>query len=143
MPLRQIFQADASEAIKSGSGQSYGGRRWALRDVLLAVQIALCCVTVTAAFVGLRGLGKALTMNLGFNPEHAVVTKFVLNQAGYTDAGADRVQRQLLERVVRLPGVEAAAYASATPLSQGHEHVSGVHPAGSGPSSLQYRLLLL
>jgi len=34
------------------------GRRWALRDVLLAAQTALCCVTVTAASVSLPGLGK-------------------------------------------------------------------------------------
>jgi ABC-type antimicrobial peptide transport system permease subunit len=76
IPLRQIFKTDPNDAIKSGA-QSSGGRRWALRDVLLAAQVALCCVTVTAAFVSLRGLGKALTMNMGFNPNHAVITKFV------------------------------------------------------------------
>ena len=58
MPLRQIFKTDPNEAIKSGVSQSSAGRRWALRDVLLAAQIALCCVTVTAAFVSLRGLGE-------------------------------------------------------------------------------------
>jgi len=56
MPLRQIFKADPSDAIKSGSSTASSGRRWALRDILLAAQIALCCVTVTAAFVSLRGL---------------------------------------------------------------------------------------
>ena len=68
IPLRQIFKTDPNEAIKSGSSQASAGRRWALRDVLLAAQIALCCVTVTAAFVSLRGLGRAMTMNMGFNP---------------------------------------------------------------------------
>ena len=68
MPLRQIFKTDPNDAIKSGGNQSSAGRRWALRDVLLAAQIALCCVTVTAAFVSLRGLGRALTMDMGFNP---------------------------------------------------------------------------
>src|SRR5450432_1377237 len=84
MPLRQIFKTDPNEAIKSGGIQSSAGRRWALRDLLLAAQIALCCVTVTAAFVSLRGLGKALTMDLGFKPKHAVLTKFDLSQAGYS-----------------------------------------------------------
>ena len=118
LPLRQIFKADPNDAIKSGGYQSFAGRRWALRDVLLAAQIALCCVTVTAAFVSLRGLGKALTMDLGFKPQNAVCTHFDLNQAGYaSDAAADRFQRQLLERVSQIPGVEAAGYANATPLS--------------------------
>jgi predicted permease len=117
MPLRQIFKTDPNDAIKSGSGQSSRGRRWALRDVLLAAQIALCCVTVTAAFVSLRGLGKALSMDMGFNPKHAVLTKFELSHAGYSADSADHFQRQLLERVSQLPGVEAAAYANTTALS--------------------------
>ena len=118
MPLRQIFKTDPNDAIKSGGSQASAGRRWALRDVLLAAQIALCCVTVTAAFVSLRGLGKAMTMNMGINPRHAVLTKFELSQAGYSSEAADHFQRQLLERVAQLPGVQAAAYANATPLSQ-------------------------
>lgn len=117
MPLRQIFKTDPNDAIKSGSSQSSRGRRWAIRDVLLAVQVALCCVTVTAGFVSLRGLGKALTMDLGFNPKNAVRTQFDLRQAGYSSAAADHFQRELLERVSQLPGVEAAGYANCTPLS--------------------------
>jgi len=118
MPLRQIFKTDPNDAIKSGGVQTSTGRRWALRDVLLAAQIALCCVTVTAAYVSLRGLGRALTMDMGINPKHAVLTKFELNQAGYSNQTADRFQRQLLERVSRLPGVVAAGYGTTTPLSQ-------------------------
>jgi predicted permease len=116
MPLRQIFKTDPNEAIKSGGIQRFAGRRWALRDCLLAAQIALCCVTVTAAFVSLRGLGKALTMELGFQPQNAVVTRFELSQAGYSIESADRFQRHLQERVSQLPGVEAAGYVSRTPL---------------------------
>jgi predicted permease len=117
IPLRQIFKADPNDAIKSGSTQSSAGRRWAPRDVLLAAQIALCCVTITAAFVSLRGLGKALSMDMGFDPKHAVLTKFELSQAGYSSEAADHFQRQLLERISQLPGVTAAAYAQSTPLS--------------------------
>ena len=116
MPLRQIFKTDPNDAIKSGGGQSLAGRRWALRDLLLAAQIALCCVTVTAAFVSLRGLSKTLTADLGFQPRGAVLTKFGLTQAGYTSEAADHLQRQLLERVSQLPGVKAAGYANTTPL---------------------------
>jgi predicted permease len=117
MPLRQIFRTDPNDAIKSGGSQSSAGRRWALRDVLLAAQIALCCVTVTAAFVSLRGLGKALTMDMGFNPKNAVRTQFDLSRVGYAGDAADHFQRQILEKVSQIPGVEAAGYANTTPLS--------------------------
>ena len=117
MPLRQIFKADPNDAIKSGGSQVGAGRRWALRDVLLAAQIALCCVTVTAAFVSLRGLRRTMTMDLGFNPKNAVLTMFELSQAGYSTEAADHIQRQLLERVSQLPGVEAAGYSNTTPMT--------------------------
>lgn len=117
MPLRQIFNTDPIEAIKGGGNQSAAGRRWALRDVLLTVQIALCCVTVTAAFVSLRGLRNTLTMDLGINPKDAVLTKFDLSPAGYTAQAAEQLQRQLQETVSHIPGVEAAAYANTTPLA--------------------------
>jgi predicted permease len=116
MPLRQIFKTDPMDAIKSGGSQPVAGRRWALRDILLAAQIALCCVTVTAAFVSLRGLSKALTMDMGFKPQNAVLTIFDLGEAGYSSETADHFQRQLLERVSQLPGTKAAAYASTTPF---------------------------
>ncbi len=122
MPLRQIFKSDPNDAIKGGMsqlshGRRWGGRRWALRDVLLAAQIALCCVTVTAAFVSLRGLNKSLAMDLGFNPQNAVRTQFDLSRAGYSIDGSEHLQRQLLETVANLPGVEAAGYANTTPLA--------------------------
>src|SRR5271166_4665882 len=117
IPLRQIFKADPNDAIKGGGSQAGAGRRWALRDVLLAAQIALCCVTVTAAFVSLRGLARTLTLDLGFNPKNAVLTTFDLSQAGYSGVTADHLQRQLLERVSQLPGVEAAGYSNTSNLN--------------------------
>ena len=117
MPLRQIFKTDPNDAIKNTGSQTSLGR-WALRDILLAAQIALCCITVTAAFVSLRGLSKALTMNMGINPKQAVLTKFELSQAGYSSVSADQFQRQLQEKAAQLPAVGTAAYADATPLSQ-------------------------
>jgi predicted permease len=117
MPLRQIFQADPNDAIKGGGSQSGAGRRWALRDVLLAAQVALCCITVTAAFVSMRGMVKSLTVDKGFNASNATLTKFDLSQAGYSGEAVEQMQRQLLEKVSALPGVEAAGYANSTPLA--------------------------
>ncbi len=117
MPLRQMLKADPLNAIKGGMGQSVSGRRWALREILLAAQVALCCVTVTAAFVALRGLGKSLTMDLGFNPANIVRVQFELAEAGYSNKSAGAFQRRLLSVVSQLPGIEAVGYANTTPLA--------------------------
>jgi predicted permease len=137
IPLRQIFKADPNEAIKGGSMQAVAGRRWALRDVLLAAQIALCCITVTSAFVAVRGLSKSITTEMGFKPENAVLTKFELSQAGYTADTYDHFQRQLLDRISALPSVEAAGYANSTPLSldQSMENVFSQETTDIRPSN--------
>ncbi|MDQ2775575.1 MAG: ABC transporter permease [Acidobacteriota bacterium] len=57
-----------------------------------------------------------MTMNMGINPKNAVLTKSNLRQAGYSSDVAEHFQRQLLEKVWQIPGVEAAGYASNTPL---------------------------
>ncbi|HZD32376.1 MAG TPA: ABC transporter permease, partial [Candidatus Angelobacter sp.] len=117
MPLRQIFRADPNDAIKSGGNQTGARRRWALRDVLLAAQIALCCVTITAAFVSLRGLARTMTADLGFDPKNAVLATFDLSQAAYSGVAADQFQRQLQERLAQVPGVETVGYANTTPTT--------------------------
>jgi predicted permease len=117
LPLRQIFKTDPNEAIKTGGIHASAGRGWALRDLLLTAQIALCCVTVTAAFVSWRGLAKATNMDVGFNPTGTVRTEFDLGWAGYKPEAAASFQKELLNRVSRLPGVQTAGYASVTPLS--------------------------
>ena len=116
MPLHQTFKTDPNQVIKGG-GQASTGKRWALRDILLAAQLALCCVTVTAAFVALRGMTKVMTSDLGFKPQNVVLTRFDLSQAGYKGDSAEQMERRLLERVTLLPGVKSAAYANTTPLS--------------------------
>lgn len=117
MPLRQIFKSDPNDALKASGIHASNSRRWALRDFLLAGQIALCCVTVTAAFVSLHGLARATNMDVGFKPTDVVRTEFDLSWASYKGDRAARFQKELLDRVSQLPGVQAAGYADVTPLS--------------------------
>jgi predicted permease len=126
IPLRQIFKTDPNDAMKTVGSRGSTGRGWALRDVLLAAQIALCCVTVTAAVVSLRGLAKAMNMDVGFNPASAVRTEFDLGWAGYNGDAAAHFQRELLDRVSHLPGVQTAGYAYSTPLSINKVTTSGI-----------------
>jgi predicted permease len=145
MPLRQIFKTDPNDAIKSGGGQAGAGRRWALRDVLLAAQIALCCVTITAAFVSLRGLARTMTADLGFNPKDAVLATFDLSEAAYSNVAADQFQRQLQERLSQLPAVEAVGYANTTNMTGDNavpavfsQQTSDFRPSNAAFNSFEY-----
>lgn len=116
-PARQAWSADPHQALKGIPLGGAGGRRWAFRDFLLAAQVALCCVLVTACFVSLRGLARALATPLGFEPRGVSVVGFDLGLAGYSGQEGKSFQRRALEAVALLPGVTAAAYASSLPLS--------------------------
>lgn len=117
VPARQIWRSDPNLAMKSTSGTSSGAPRWALRDVLLAIQVALCCLLVTACFVSMRGLQRALTMPLGFHPQGVTLAATDLHLAGYSEAEIPQIQQKLLDEIAHLPGVQAAAYANSTPMS--------------------------
>jgi len=117
MPVRQIWRTDPNHVLRAGSGTAVGTGRLALRDVLLGVQIAVCCLLVTACFVSLRGLQRALTTPLGFDPRGTTLAVFDLHLAGYTDQQVPEVQKLLLDTVSHLPGVTTAGFASTTPLA--------------------------
>jgi predicted permease len=117
MPARQVWRTDPNYALRGGSGTAVTSRKLALRDVLLGLQIAVCCLLVTACLVSLRGLQRAVAMPLGFDPEEVTLANFDLHLADYSAADVPAMQRKLLDSVAHLPGVTAAAFGNSTPLA--------------------------
>ncbi len=130
IPARQIWRTDPNLTIKSAANTQPGKRKWAGRDLLLATQIALCCVLVTSSLVALRGLARAMYSPLGFNPDHVTQAGFDLRMAGYNGDQAVAIKRRLLDEVSHLPGVTAAAYANYTPLGPDYSSTE-VYPPGT------------
>ena len=126
IPIRQIWKTDPNQAIKSGSNAVPGKSGWVPRDLLLAGQITICCLLVTASLVAVRGLERTLHTNLGFHPEGVTVASFDLHLAKYSDDDATRFQQRLLDAISHLPGVTSVAYANTTPLSPDSSD-TGIH----------------
>ncbi|MFL6436542.1 MAG: ABC transporter permease [Terriglobales bacterium] len=116
-PARQIWKTDPNHVLRAGSGTAVAAGRLALRDVLLGVQIAVCCLLVTACFVSLRGLQRTLITPLAFDAKGVTLANFDLYLADYKDSQVPHVQQQLLDSVSHLPGVTAAAFSNSTPLA--------------------------
>ena len=110
-PARQAASTDPSAALKGGASDARL-RRWAFRDVLVAAQVALCFVVVSACLLSLRGLQEALTMPLGFDPRGVAVVGFELGLGGYSREDGERFRQRVLESVQRMPGVSEAAYSN-------------------------------
>jgi predicted permease len=106
VPVRQILRTDPYGIIKSGSTRTVG-RRISVRDLLLAVQIAICAVLVTSSFVAVRGLARSLHSNFGFEPQNAMLVDTDLSMAGYRDDGAPAMQRRMIDAMETIPGVKS------------------------------------
>jgi predicted permease len=130
-PARQAARADVLHAIKSAGSTASFGRRFAMRDLLLLVEVTLCCVLVTAAFVSLRGLARSLSAPLGFAPAPVTILSLNFNLAHYSDETALPAQRRILDAALALPGVSSAALSSSVPLDLMGQSRTGIFPQGT------------
>lgn len=116
---RRAWKTDPASAIKA-AGQKALGRRIAMHDILLPLQITLCCLLVTCSLVAVRGLRASMTSPLGFRPDGVAVAHCDVNFLGYDRARGEAFQQRVFEDLTHLAGVESAAYSSSVPLSVDH-----------------------
>jgi predicted permease len=116
VPVRQVLRADPWQVIRTGAAGVGGLRRFTLRDVLLAVQIAICAVLVTSSLVAVRGLARSMHSNFGFVPQNVMLAGTELHMSGYADDREFQMQRRMLEAAESIPGATAAGYVDHLPL---------------------------
>ena len=112
----QSARAGLVEAIKSGA-PSDKLRRLSARDLLVTIQVALSVVLLIGSILVVRSLQHALTLNLGFQPEHGAVVSLDLAGQGYDVERSRQFQRRLLDKVRALPGIQVAAVSSGLALT--------------------------
>ena len=85
-------------------------RLWS-RNVLVAVQIALCLSLLVGASLLAENFSRMRLMNPGFDRDHIVTFTLDPGMKGYKPEQARLLSRQLLEKTRSLPGVIAAGLA--------------------------------
>jgi predicted permease len=113
----QIRGIEARQAMRGPAAPSF--RRLSLRDMLLCLQVAICALLVTTAFVGFRGLQRSLHAPLGFDPAHVELVEAHLWMAGYHDADSLPIEQRMIEEAERIPGVKAVGTINSLPLQGG------------------------
>jgi predicted permease len=108
IPARQVSKSSPLQAMKSGPVDSTPLRWFALRDLLLSVQIAICTLLVTASLVAVRGMVSALHAPLGFQPQGAMLADVDFSEMEQRGDALLEKQKAMLEAVQRIPGVTAA-----------------------------------
>ena len=117
VPARQVRRTDPYQIIKAGP-TGVVGRRIAVRDLLLVVQVAICALLVTSSMVAVRGLERSLHGNVGFEPRNAMLANTALEMAGYREESVPAMQRRMIDAMETIPGVKSVALISAPPLDQ-------------------------
>ncbi|HTW47686.1 MAG TPA: ABC transporter permease [Acidobacteriaceae bacterium] len=117
LPARHAWRSRPLQAMKGGPVESAHLRRFAVRDLLLGAQIAICTLLVTASLVAVRGMERALHAPLGIEPHHAMVAQVDLGMVGIGGDAALVTQKKIIDAVESLPGVEAAGVVNFLPLS--------------------------
>jgi predicted permease len=117
VPVRQVLRTAPYEVVKAGA-TSARGRRITMREVLLGVQVAICAVLVTASLVAVRGLGRSLHNDFGFDPENNMLAETDLTMAGYKGAQIPAMQKRILDTLAAIPGVDSVAFASTLPMGE-------------------------
>jgi predicted permease len=125
VPVRQVLRTDPYQIVKSGSTTA-AGQRITVRDLLLAVQIAICAVLVTSSMVAVRGLVRSLRSNFGFEPRNAMLVETDLNMAGYSGDSVPAMQRRMIDAIAAIPGVTSLGLVNIPPLHAACCNESGV-----------------
>ena len=117
VPALQASKADVVSALKVDAQSPHARVR--LRHAFVVGQVALSMVLVIAAGLFVRALGRASSIDPGFDPRGVETASLDLSLAGYTDTTGPPFARDLIERVRALPGVTAASLARILPLAGG------------------------
>ena len=116
VPALQSTRATLAGAMRNDA-PSDKLRRINLRDLLVTAQVALSVVLLIGSVLVVRSLQHALTLRLGFEPQHAAVVAFDVGLQGYNEERGREFQRRLLDKVRSMPGIESAGMIDGLPLT--------------------------
>jgi putative ABC transport system permease protein len=125
LPSLSLSKTDVQSVLKTDSGRTntMGRARQRTQALLVIGQVAVACVLLVGTGLLTRSFVAAQNVPLGFNP-HQVLTAEISLTSGKYIADLTKARAfwdELLTRVRRLPGLEAAAMNSDPPFKNGFE----------------------
>jgi predicted permease len=117
VPSLRASRMDLREALQHASRGSLGAPRGSAHGMLIALEVCLAFVLTVSAGLLVKSFARAMSVDPGFSAENVYGLNFALEGAKYgDDAPVVEFERQALERVRSIPGVEAAGIVSTLPI---------------------------
>jgi predicted permease len=145
VPVSQVLRTNPYEVVKSGSA-ARAGQRLTARDLLLAVQVAICAVLVTSSIVAMRGLWRSLHGNFGFEPQHAMLVGADLHTSDYSGDRVPPMQKRMIDAVATIPGVESVGLTDALLLNDSNgsniftDRTTDLRPSNAAANAYMYHI---
>ena len=142
LPGYRATQLDLVSSLKTrDTDVGRGPRRFITRDILVVGQIAISVLLLIVAGLFVRSLQNAQRIELGFERDNRLLATIDLAPARHSEEEGRQFQVRLLSELTAIPGVAAAASATAhAPLGPGYPatawcglRVSPPCPTTSGP----------
>lgn len=116
-PAMAASKANLATALKEGSDRASGSHRHhRLRGAFVTAEIAIAIVLLSGSGLLIRSFVRLTTAELGFHPAGLLTLRVSLPFVFESASNVDQFLSQLLERVKRMPGVDAAATGNVLPL---------------------------
>ncbi|HET9363917.1 MAG TPA: ABC transporter permease [Candidatus Angelobacter sp.] len=118
--LAHNTRTDIFDSLKDSGRTAFGGRAvLRTRNLLVTGEVAVAMILLVGAGLLMRSFARLQGVDLGFTPDHVMVTGIALPRAQYAKPEQwVSFYQQVLQRVQGLPGVQSAAQGLVLPLTR-------------------------
>jgi predicted permease len=119
LPALRFSRPELVTSLKDDTGG--GGRRVGrIHKIATSAQTGMAMLGLIIAALFARSLGSMAEREIGFQPEHLLVSRLVLSEEAYPslDQGGEALIDHLGRSIEALPGVESMAFADGVPLDR-------------------------
>ena len=122
IPALRASRSPINSALQAGSQSTAPRRVGELRNLLVAVEVAIALVLLNGSSLLTDSFLRMVHADWGFNPAHVLVVEAPLSSSRPADVSAARIQyvNDVLERLSTIPGVTSDAAAYGVPILYGY-----------------------
>ncbi len=118
-PALRATKGDVHTTLKEGGSTLLASGRHPFRTGLVVSQVAICIIVLICGGLFVQSLLQVSKLDFGLRPANLLMASVDLGMQGYDTPRQRNFQRELLEKVRALPGVEAATLTSWVPFDYG------------------------
>ncbi|HVZ63290.1 MAG TPA: ABC transporter permease [Lacunisphaera sp.] len=120
MPALLVSRTDVNATLKQQGRGSTGGRGqgW-IRRILVVGQVALSLTLLSVAGMMIQGLNRTINFRPDWDSERILTANLQVEEAAYPVEKRRQLYDDLITRLERIPGVEAAALSNNLPVASG------------------------